>query len=145
MSVRAISCSRGPVRPGAKDGRQALETSWHNLATTALEPLAARAQARAAHSVYFGVAIQHPARQPSPFQRSRNDSAYILPGLYFDLDLASGAHAASTLPTTDTEALDFLAALPSRPSSSCIRAVACMPTGCLSTQCGSARMLIALP
>src|SRR5215471_1071030 len=78
-----------------KDGRQALESSWHNLATTSLARIAARATGRsAAQSVYFGVAIQHPSREPSPFERSRNASAYILPGLYFDLDLASGAHAA---------------------------------------------------
>jgi hypothetical protein len=99
------------------DGRQALDNSWHNLATTSLARIAARAQALSAeHSVYFGVAIQHPARQPNPFERSRNASAYVLPGLYFDLDLASGAHAASTLPTTDDEALRFLEALPSTPS-----------------------------
>ena len=99
------------------DGRQALDTSWHNLATTSLARIATRAQALSAeHSVYFGVAIQHPSRQPNPFQRSRNDSAYVLPGLFFDLDLASGAHAASTLPQTDTEALAFLGGLPSKPS-----------------------------
>ena len=100
-----------------KDGRQALDTSWHNLATTSLARIAARAQTLSTeHSVYFGVAIQHPSRQPNPFQRSQNASAYVLPGLYFDLDLASGAHAASTLPQTDDEALDFLEALPSKPS-----------------------------
>ena len=37
-------------------------------------------------------------------------------GLWFDLDLAYGQHAASTLPTTDTEALDFLTSLPAQPS-----------------------------
>ena len=63
-----------------KDGRQALDTSWHNLATTSLERIAARAQTISTeHSVYFGVAIQHPRRQPNPFERSRNASAYVLP------------------------------------------------------------------
>ena len=52
-----------------KDGRQALDTSWHNLATTSLARIAARAQTLSAdHSVYFGVAIQHPSRQPNPFR-----------------------------------------------------------------------------
>jgi hypothetical protein len=100
-----------------KDGRQALDTSWHNLASTSLARIAARATALSPdHSVYFGVAIQHPSRQPNPFERSRNASAHVLPGLYFDLDLASGAHAASTLPATDDEALTFFHGLPSRPS-----------------------------
>jgi hypothetical protein len=100
-----------------KDGRAALDNSWHNLATTSLERIAARAMALSGeHSVYFGVAIQHPSRQPNPFQRSQNASAYVLPALYFDLDLASGTHAASALPTTAAEALDFLQALPAKPS-----------------------------
>jgi hypothetical protein len=100
-----------------KDGSQALDSSWHNLATTTLARIAERAEAlSAAHSVYFGVAIQHPSRQPNPFQRSQNASAYIMPGLYFDLDIASGAHAASALPATAEEALAFLHALPAPPS-----------------------------
>ena len=40
----------------------------------------------------------------------------MVPGLWFDLDLAYGQHAASTLPATDAEALDFLATLPAEPS-----------------------------
>jgi hypothetical protein len=100
-----------------KDGRQALDNAWHNLATTSLARIAARTVALSAeHSVYFGVAIQHPSRQPNPFQRSQNASAYVMPGLYFDLDLASGTHAASTLPATEAEALAFLQALPAPPS-----------------------------
>ena len=100
-----------------KDGRQALDSSWHNLATTSLARFAARVQALSTeYSVYFGVLIQHPRRQPNPFQRSQNASAYVLPALYCDIDLASGAHAASTLPATETEALQFLQDLPSKPS-----------------------------
>src|SRR5262249_62250450 len=68
------------------------------------------------HSVYFGVALQHPGRKPNPFQRSRNASAYVMPGLYFDIDLAYGAHASSTLPATDAAAVDFLQTFPSKPS-----------------------------
>jgi hypothetical protein len=36
--------------------------------------------------------------------------------LWFDLDLAYGQHAASTLPATDREALDFLASLAAPPT-----------------------------
>lgn len=39
-----------------------------------------------------------------------------MPGLWFDLDLAYGQHAASALPATDAEALDFLSPLPTQPS-----------------------------
>jgi hypothetical protein len=100
-----------------KDGRTVLDNAWYNLATTALERIAARATMLSVeHSVYFGVSIQHPSRQPTPFQRSQNTSAYVMPGLYFDIDLAYGAHAASTLPATNAEALDFLQALPAKPS-----------------------------
>ena len=91
-----------------KDGRPALDSAWYNLATTPWKRIVERATALAhQHCVYFGVAIQHPSRQPNPFQRSRNESAYILPGFYFDIDLAYGSHAASALPATDTEALQF--------------------------------------
>jgi hypothetical protein len=40
----------------------------------------------------------------------------VMPGLYFDCDLASGSHAASALPATAAEALAFLHALPAKPS-----------------------------
>jgi hypothetical protein len=100
-----------------KDGRPALDSAWHNLATTPLARIATRAaQEAAARTVYFGVAVQHPSRQPNPYARSQNASGYVLPGLYFDLDLAYGAHAASDLPATDAEALGFLTALPAKPS-----------------------------
>ena len=100
-----------------KDGRPALDSAWYNLATTSLQRIAERATTLAQQRcVYYGVALQHPSRQPNPFQRGRNDSAYIIPGLYFDIDLAYGAHAASALPATDAEALGFLQALPTKPS-----------------------------
>src|SRR5215217_9661690 len=68
-----------------KDGRAALDNAWHNLATISLARIATRAATLSAdHSVYFGVALQHPSRQPNPFQRSQNASAYVMPGLYFD-------------------------------------------------------------
>ena len=100
-----------------KDRQPALDNSWHNLATIAIERIATRAATLAAeHSVYFGVAVQHPSRQPNPFERSRNSSAYVMPGLYFDIDLTYGNHAASALPVADAEALTFLYALPTKPS-----------------------------
>jgi hypothetical protein len=100
-----------------KDGRQALDSSWHNLATTPLARIAMRATILSAdHSVYFGLAVQHPSRQPNPFERSRNASAYVMPALFFDIDLASGAHAASALPSTTAPAMGFLHALPLPPS-----------------------------
>ena len=40
----------------------------------------------------------------------------MVPGLWLDLDLAYGQHAASTLPQSDGEALDFLTTLPAEPS-----------------------------
>ena len=91
------------------------------------------------------MAIQHPSRQPNPYERSRNASAYIMPGLFFDLDLRSGAHAASALPATETEALAFLDALPAKPSSSCARVAEPMATGSLSLRSGYELQLIALP
>ena len=52
-----------------------------------------------------------------------------VPGLWFDLDLAYGQHAASTLPTTDTEALDFLSHCQRRRASLSIAAGGCIPSG----------------
>ena len=57
----------------------------------------------------------HTAR-PTTGTGARKAGAYLVPGLWFDLDLAYGAHAASSLPATDAEALDFLQALPAPPS-----------------------------
>jgi hypothetical protein len=62
------------------------------------------------------VALQHPSRKPNPYQRSQNASAYVLPGLYADIDLASGAHAASALPTNTAQAMGFLHTFPDPPS-----------------------------
>ena len=67
-------------------------------------------------NLYFGVAIQHPDCEPHRSRRGRSTSAYILPGLWADIDIATGQHAASTLPALETEALDFLGTLPQFPS-----------------------------
>jgi hypothetical protein len=66
--------------------------------------------------VYFGVALQMPDCTPAQFRRSRSADAYVVPGLWADIDLATGHHAASQLPQTPQEALQFLADLPTRPS-----------------------------
>jgi hypothetical protein len=88
-------------------------------------PLQERSWAELAHglmtftttrNLYFGVAIQHPDCEPHRTRRGRNTSAYILPGLWADIDLAIGQHAASTLPAQEAEALDFLGTLPQFPS-----------------------------
>jgi hypothetical protein len=67
-------------------------------------------------TLYFGVCLQRPESQPAPYRRSTNAGAYVVPGLWCDLDLAYGQHAASTLPTTDDQALDFLFTRPAEPS-----------------------------
>jgi hypothetical protein len=90
---------------------------WFNLTTTPWQKIARAGQILAQkYSVYFGVALQRPTCAPGQFKRSRNSTAYIVPGFWFDLDLAYGHHAASTLPTTDADALDFLGTLPAPPS-----------------------------
>lgn len=98
-------------------GKPALLSDWFDLSKTLWQAIASAAHRRAKqYSVYFGVALQRPTCDPGPFKRSRNSTAYIVPGLWFDLDLAYGQHAASPLPETDTEALDFLGSLPAAPS-----------------------------
>jgi len=98
-------------------GKPALCSDWFDVAHTTWQTIAHAGQRRAQkHNVYFGVALQQPTCTPSQFKRSKNATAYSLPGLWFDLDLAYGQHAASTLPASDAEALDFLASLPAPPS-----------------------------
>jgi phage/plasmid-associated DNA primase len=106
-----------PTHVNTKTGKRWLRSEWLDLAQTSL----ARAAEIAAtlnqqDTVYFGVVLQRPDSTPAPYHRSTNAGAYVVPGLWFDLDLAYGQHAASTLPTTDAEALDFLATLPALPS-----------------------------
>lgn len=66
--------------------------------------------------MYHACAIQEPACQPERYHRGKQATAYQVPGLWFDLDLAYGRHAASALPATDGEALYFLHTLPVQPS-----------------------------
>jgi DNA repair protein RadA/Sms len=98
-------------------GKPLLRSDWFDLSRTPWHTIARAGQRRAQqYDLYFGVALQRPTCEPGQFKRSRNAAAYIVPGLWFDLDLAYGHHAASALPATDAEALDFLGALPTRPS-----------------------------
>jgi hypothetical protein len=100
-----------------KSGKPALLSDWFNLEHISFATIATAAQRYAPqYDVYFGVVLQHPACVPSAWHRSKNSTAYLVPGLYADLDLAYGKHAASTLPATDAELLDFLSALPAPPS-----------------------------
>jgi len=98
-------------------GKPTLLSDWFDLSKTTWQAIDRAAQRRAKKSnVYFGVVLQRPTCDPGQFKRSKNSTAYIVPGLWFDLDLAYGQHVASTLPVTDAEARDFLASLPSQPT-----------------------------
>jgi hypothetical protein len=98
-------------------GKRWLLSEWLDLAQTSLARVAGIAATLSVQdTVYFGVALQRPDCMPGAYHRSTNAGAYVVPGLWFDLDLAYGQHAASTLPATDAEALDFLATLPAPPS-----------------------------
>src|SRR5262245_24631775 len=100
-----------------RQGKPVLRSDWFELSKTTWQKIAQAGQRLAQkHNVYFGVALQRPTCDPGQFKRSKNATAYIVPGLWFDLDLAYGLHAASTLPATDAEALDFLSALQAQPS-----------------------------
>jgi hypothetical protein len=98
-------------------GKPALRSTWFDLARASW-PQIARAAAHRARTttVYHSVVVQHPDCQPSPWRRSKAGTAYQVPGLWFDLDLAYGRHAAATLPQTDAQALTFLERLPAPPS-----------------------------
>ena len=100
-----------------KQGKRALVSTWLDLACTPMPTLVqAAARIAAQGTLYYGVVVQRPDCAPAEFKRTRAATAYQVPGLWFDLDLAYGAHAASTLPQTDDAALDFLASLPAPPS-----------------------------
>jgi putative DNA primase/helicase len=100
-----------------QQGKPVLVSDWLDVAQTSWEAIgAAAAQLAHQYNVYFGVALQHPDRKPARFKRSQNSTAYLVPGLWYDLDLAYGHHAASALPATDAEALDFLRTFQSPPS-----------------------------
>lgn len=106
-----------PTHINPKTGKRWLRSKWLNLAQASLARAAAITAALSAQdTVYFGVALQHPDCRPDAYHRSTNAGAFVVPGLWFDLDLAYGQHAASTLPATDAEALDLLGALHGPPS-----------------------------
>jgi hypothetical protein len=98
-------------------GTPALRSTWFDVARASWDKIA-RAAAHLAQqqTVYHSVALQHPDCEPHPWHRGKNGTAYTVVGLWFDLDLVYGQHAASTLPQSDQEALDFLHNLPAPPS-----------------------------
>src|SRR5262249_54854382 len=99
----------GPTHVNPKTGKRWLRSTWLDLAQTSLGRTAEiAATLNASATVYYGVAIQRSDCRPDPYHRSTNAGAYVVPGLWFDLDLAYGQHAASALPATDAEAIDFL-------------------------------------
>lgn len=100
-----------------RQGTPALRSTWFDIGRASWKKIARAAAHLAQHqTVYHSVALQHPDCEPHPWHRSKNGTAYQVPGLWFDLDLGYGQHAASTLPQSDQEALDFLHSLPARPS-----------------------------
>ena len=106
-----------PTHVNAKTGKRWLQSTWLDLARTSLAHAAAITARLSQHdTVYFGVCLQRPESQPASYRRSTNAGAYLVPGCWADIDLAYGAHAASSLPRTDTEALDLLFSLPAEPS-----------------------------
>jgi hypothetical protein len=106
-----------PTHINPKTGKRWLRSVWLDVAQTSLARAAEIAATLSRQdTVYFGVALQRPERMPAPYHRSTIAGAYVVPGLWCDLDLAYGQHAASTLPATDAEALDFLSTLPAPPS-----------------------------
>jgi len=106
-----------PAHVNPKTGKPWLRSTWIDLRTC---PLAVAAESaatlNASTTVYYGVAIQRPDCRPDPYHRSTNAGASVVPGLWFDLDLAYGQHAASALPATDAEAIDFLMGVQTPPS-----------------------------
>lgn len=98
-------------------GKPTLLSDWFDLSKTTWQTIARAGQRLAKrYNLYFGVALQRPTCDPGEFKRSKNSTAYSVPGLWLDLDLAYGHHAASALPASDAEALDFLRSLPAQPS-----------------------------
>lgn len=98
-------------------GKPMLMSDWFDLSKTTWQKIGQAGQRLAQHhNLYYGVVLQQPTCTPAEFRRSKNSTAHTVPGLWFDLDLAYGQHAASTLPSSDAEALDFLSTLPAQPS-----------------------------
>jgi hypothetical protein len=64
--------------------------------------------------VYLHVAVQKDA--VDPHHRGSNESAAALPGLFHDLDIKGPGHKEDNLPRNKTEAMQFLDALPLKPT-----------------------------
>jgi hypothetical protein len=71
-------------------GKALLRSVWFDLSKASLAQIAqAGARLSQRHSMYFGVALQHPDTMPSAFTRGKHRTASVIPGLWFDLDLAA--------------------------------------------------------
>jgi CHC2 zinc finger len=98
------------IRP---DGTPGLDSDWLDLARASWSDIARAASRRA----YFSVVLQHPSAVQVGQSRGRNATAYLAPGLWMDIDIASGTHKqAGSLPLTVEEVLAFLRTLPRYPS-----------------------------
>src|SRR5262245_45513925 len=89
-----------------RQGKAVLVSDWFDLTCTTWQKVTRTAvQHSRTRDVYYGVVIQRPDCEPEVFKRSRSATAYAVPALYADIDIATGKHAASRLPATDREAL----------------------------------------
>jgi hypothetical protein len=95
------------------DGTPGLDSDWLDLAHASWPQIAKAASSRQ----YFGVILQHPTAYQIGQSRSKNTTAYIAPGLWMDIDLATGTHKQTgPLPASLAEVVTFLETLPRLPS-----------------------------
>ena len=66
------------------------------------------------HDVYYGVGLRR--EKLGEFQRGGNEDVSVVPALWSDIDIQGSAHKETDLPPTAEAALEFLDALPLRPS-----------------------------
>ena len=66
------------------------------------------------HDVYFGVGLRR--EKLAATQRGSNEDVCCVPAFWTDIDIEGPAHKETALPATADEALDFLNALPLKPS-----------------------------
>ncbi|MBM3224375.1 MAG: hypothetical protein FJZ47_11300 [Candidatus Tectomicrobia bacterium] len=98
-------------------GKPRLDSAWYDLRTISLYRIAQEAAASCpGQNCLPWLRRARPVLHPASWSRGKKSTAYAVPGLWFDLDLVYGQHAASALPATDDAALEFFYALPAEPS-----------------------------
>src|SRR5262249_40045720 len=98
-------------------GKPWLRSTWLDLSRVSLARAAAiAATLNTTGTGYYGVAFQRSDCRPAPPRRGTNAGAHTITSLWADIDLGYGAHAASALPATDAEALDFVFSFQTPPS-----------------------------